>query len=182
MARSCSGLPFAVELEQKRSDQAEISQSKSNFVWWQLVITPGLLIDTANPDWSGLWHWFQGSHTSIQPLPATVIVFYHSHQLLFPGAKFWYFFITRTGKQGLVTGSGANFFFFVNIFLNLVQNKGLLLTISSWEPLKNPPLQHQWLPSSPHCNTSDSSCPCLAPAAGSAHLPHNSCILTVCSK
>lgn len=62
--------------------------------------------------------------------PATVIVFYHSHQLLFPGAKSWYFFITRTGKQGLVTGSGANFFFLIFYFY-LVQIKGLLLTISS---------------------------------------------------
>lgn len=56
----------------------------------------------------------EGSRTSIQPLPATVIVFYHSRRLLFPGAKSWYFFITRAGKQGLVTGSGTNFclFFF----------------------------------------------------------------------
>lgn len=73
----------------------------------------------------------EASHTSIQPLPATVIVFYLSHRLLFPGAKSWYFFITRAGKQGLVTGSGTNYFFFPLVFKNLVQDKGLLLTISS---------------------------------------------------
>lgn len=127
---------------------------------------------------------------NINPASAcvTVIVFYRSHRLLFPGAKSWYFFITRAGKQGPVTGSGTVFTEFCFFFFNLVQNKGVLVNSPSWELVQNSSLQRLWLPSSPPSDTTDSSHvlvrtdPRLVPSAAPVWLPSRSCILTVCSK